>query len=124
MIRIWPFAKLTPSHVDQAAMQVVAGREGLLSQPDGPNGKVGMQPRWWQRPGLAWNRFWFEPVDATTLCALRICTGLVLLYSYLSCAPRLLNLIGPDAWIDARAIAELRAQSQSDPSLFARISHA
>ncbi len=56
-----------------------------------------------------WDRFWFAPADATTLAAIRICTGLILLYIYASCAPAVLSLIGPEAWIDDQAIAQIRA---------------
>jgi hypothetical protein len=55
-----------------------------------------------------WNRFWFTPTDPTTLGAVRVCTGLVLLYSYLACTPNLSTFIGPNAWIDAEALAAIR----------------
>ena len=29
-----------------------------------------------------WNDFWFRPIDVATLAAIRICTGLSLLYLY------------------------------------------
>jgi len=56
----------------------------------------------------AWNRFWFTPTDPTTLGAVRIATGLVLLGSYLSCTPDLHSFIGANAWIDSTALAEIR----------------
>src|SRR5687767_6754711 len=56
----------------------------------------------------AWNRFWFTPTDPTTLAAVRVCTGLVLLYSYIACTPSLNSFVGPSAWIDAAAIDEIR----------------
>jgi len=56
------------------------------------------------RPFLAWNRFWFEPVDPIGLGTVRISTGLVLLFIYLGCAPGALDFIGPHAWLDARAM--------------------
>jgi hypothetical protein len=80
--------------------------------------------RWWLRLSRAWDRFWFQPSDPTTLGAVRVCTGLVLLYAYVSCTPRLMSLIGPDAWIDSRAITELRAVGQSDTTLLERIANA
>lgn len=57
-----------------------------------------------------WDRFWFTPTDPTTLAAIRICTGAVLLYVYISCVPALPSLIGPEAWIDDQAIGQLREE--------------
>jgi hypothetical protein len=59
--------------------------------------------------GVAWNRFWFTPADPTTLGAVRICTGLILLFTYLSCTPSLLSFVGPNAWIDAAVVDSLRS---------------
>jgi len=56
----------------------------------------------------AWNRFWFAPTDPTTLAAVRICTGMVLLYTYVTVTPQLFRFIGPNAWIDAAAMEEIR----------------
>ena len=56
----------------------------------------------WCRNLLAgWDRFWFTPADPATLAAVRICTGLVLLYTHLTCTFDLLSFVGPDAWVDA-----------------------
>jgi hypothetical protein len=65
-----------------------------------------------------WNRFWFQPTDPTALGAIRLCTGLILLYAYLSCAPHILSFVGPHGWVDSKAIGELRssAWSESSPS--------
>lgn len=57
----------------------------------------------------AWNGFWFTPTDPTTLAAIRIGTGLVLLFVYLACTPDLLSFIGPHSWVDGRAIDQLRS---------------
>jgi hypothetical protein len=57
----------------------------------------------------AWNAFWFTAVDPTTLAAIRICVGLMLLYIHLSYTPGLLDAVGPQARIDATAIEALRA---------------
>jgi hypothetical protein len=57
---------------------------------------------------VAWNRFWFAPTDPTTLGAVRIATGLVLLCSYLACTPDLHSFIGAGAWIDSTTLAEIR----------------
>lgn len=56
-----------------------------------------------------WNRFWFTPSDPRTLAAVRICTGLVLLASYIPCAFDLMSFVGPNAWIDATAFEQIRA---------------
>jgi hypothetical protein len=62
--------------------------------------------------GKSWNRFWFRPTEPTTLGAIRLCTGLLLLYAYLSWAPWTLDFIGPHAWIDASAVQELRTAAR------------
>lgn len=54
-----------------------------------------------------WNRFWFAPSAPTTLGMIRICAGLVLLYVHLTTFHRLLDHIGPHAWIDDQAVKEL-----------------
>ncbi len=54
-----------------------------------------------------WDRFWFTPADPTVLAFIRICTGLVLTYIYLTCLGEVQNFVGPDAWIDSQAIGEL-----------------
>ena len=60
----------------------------------------------WSR---GWARFWFSPADPVTLAAIRICTGLVLLYVHASYTPDLLEHVGPHARIDETAIDSLRA---------------
>jgi hypothetical protein len=67
----------------------------------------------------AWNRFWFTAVDPTTLAVIRIFTGSILLYAHFSCLPELMNFIGPEGWVDATAIQELRHHSDTieDPEL-------
>jgi len=54
-----------------------------------------------------WNGFWFHPADPMTLAAVRICTGLVLLYIHATCFPYVLDFVGPQGWVDARACREL-----------------
>jgi hypothetical protein len=61
----------------------------------------------WRSIASSWNRFWFTPSDPATLGAIRICTGLCLLYVYLSCLPDLLSFIGPHSWIDPTALQKL-----------------
>lgn len=57
-----------------------------------------------------WDRFWFTPCLPHTLAAIRIATGLMLLYTHLVLATRLMSFIGPDAWITNEAIQQLHAQ--------------
>ena len=54
-----------------------------------------------------WNRLWFTPADPINVAVIRIITGLILLHTHLSTLPDLLDFIGPHAWIDAQALAEL-----------------
>ena len=55
----------------------------------------------------AWDEFWFRPVDVAPLAAIRVCTGLVLLYVYAAGAPNIQGYLGPHAWIDPVAIDQL-----------------
>lgn len=52
--------------------------------------------------------FWFTPADVTPLAAIRVCSGLVLLYVYASTAVDLQSYLGPHSWIDPAAIEQLR----------------
>lgn len=55
-----------------------------------------------------WSDFWFTAVDPATLGLMRICVGLVVLYIYGSTFLERSDLVGPHAWVDAQAIAELQ----------------
>jgi Vitamin K-dependent gamma-carboxylase len=55
-----------------------------------------------------WARFWFSPADPTTLGAVRICTGLLLLYVHGSSTFELPDLVGPQAVVDAPGVDRLR----------------
>lgn len=57
----------------------------------------------------AWDRFWFTPRRPTTLCALRIATGLMLLYTHVVLASDLLSFLGPNAWIDNEVSRQLHS---------------
>jgi hypothetical protein len=76
---------------------------------------------WCRNLVAGWDRFWFTPADPATLAAVRICTGLVLLYTHLTCTSDLLSLVGPDAWVDARAIEQLRAMGGDAPDSYSRL---
>jgi hypothetical protein len=54
-----------------------------------------------------WDRFWFTPADPTTLCMMRICCGLVVLYVHLAYSFGLFNYVGPRAWVDAQTLQYL-----------------
>lgn len=73
---------------------------------------------WCRDLAAGWDRFWFTPADLTTLAAIRICTGLVLLYVHGGCSLELLNFIGPDAWVDATAMEQFQELSQGLPTAF------
>lgn len=68
-----------------------------------------------------WNRFWFTPADPTTLAAVRICTGLVLLYVHLACVADLTQFVGPSAWVDRQAMAQIKALGQDAPDIYGRV---
>jgi hypothetical protein len=54
-----------------------------------------------------WNRFWFTPADPATLGLVRICTGLMLLYTHAVWALDLRAFFGPDSWLSPELAAEL-----------------
>ncbi len=61
-----------------------------------------------ERVARGWDRFWFGRSDPTTLGVIRVCTGLVVLYVQLVYTFDLQQLCGKDAWLDLRAMNELR----------------
>jgi hypothetical protein len=65
-----------------------------------------------------WDRFWFNPVDPTTVAIIRIFTGALVFYIHITTLGELLNLIGPEAWIDAQAIRDVRSlpSTMDDPT--------
>jgi len=77
--------------------------------------KTLLQPAWryvaelYRASVTGWDRFWFTPADPTTLAMIRIATGLILLYVYVSCGPAISSLIGAEAWIDDQAMGQIRA---------------
>src|SRR2546428_7124937 len=54
----------------------------------------------WQTSARAWDRFWFTPADPTVLGAIRICCGLITLYTTLAYAFNPDQFIGPHGWMD------------------------
>src|SRR5262249_51380021 len=57
-------------------------------------------------PVRAWERFWFTPADPTPLGLMRICAGIIILYTVVVQSFDLYELYGPDGWIDLRARQE------------------
>ncbi len=55
-----------------------------------------------------WPRFWFTPIDATSVALIRICVGLVVFTTHLLTITDFVDFVGPHAWVDAQAIRELR----------------
>jgi hypothetical protein len=55
-----------------------------------------------------WNRFWFTPADPTTLGLIRICCGLIALYTFLAYSFDLQQFFGEHAWMDLKARDEFR----------------
>jgi hypothetical protein len=46
-----------------------------------------------------WDRFWFSPMDPTSLCFIRLCAGLLILYVHVTYSWDLLGYVGPNAWL-------------------------
>ena len=66
---------------------------------------------WGADVAAGWNRFWFEPTDPATLAAIRICTGVMLLYTHLVWGLELTTFFGPDGWLQADAVRFLQGES-------------
>ena len=48
-----------------------------------------------------WDRFWFTAIDPATLATIRLCTGLMLLYTHVVWSLDLTSFFGPQGWITA-----------------------
>jgi len=59
----------------------------------------------------AWDRFWFQPANPTTLGLIRICTGVLVLYIHLAYTPDLWDLFGANGWMSLNRANELRKES-------------
>lgn len=66
------------------------------------------------RMGEGWNNFWFLPRDAYTLGLLRLLTGLVALWWYLSFYPNVQNWFGPEGLFTAEGAQQLRIDPTGD----------
>ncbi len=58
----------------------------------------------------AWNRFWFTPIDPTGFGFMRICCGLLVLYTHLVYSYDLYSYIGPHSWLDQDAQQYVRRE--------------
>jgi hypothetical protein len=56
----------------------------------------------------AWNRFWFTPADPTLLGLIRICCGLITLYTIAAYSFTLQDVFGKHAWLDQTFRDDLR----------------
>jgi hypothetical protein len=63
------------------------------------------------RVARAWNDFWFSPADPAPLGVIRISCGLIALYVHLIYGLHLQDLFGENAWVDLRAINEMRSEA-------------
>lgn len=54
----------------------------------------------------AWNRFWFTPTDAATLCLIRVLTGLMLFYTHAVWSLDLDAFFGEQSWLSREVLAQ------------------
>jgi hypothetical protein len=57
-----------------------------------------------------WTRFWFTPVEPTTLGFIRVVTGIVIVYTHLVYCFDLQGFFGPKAWYDLESINRERQE--------------
>ena len=60
----------------------------------------------------AWDRFWFEPSDPAVLSAIRVATGLLLLWTHAVWSLDLMAFFGPEGWVPPEM-----ADRMSDPRM-------
>jgi hypothetical protein len=71
-------------------------------------------PSFWATAVRGWNRFWFTPSDPTLLGLLRICTGLLALFTVFTYTWELQSFFGKDAWMNF----DLRQKSRRESPTF------
>src|SRR5438046_1524583 len=54
-----------------------------------------------------WERFWFTPRDPTLLGALRILTGLLVVYTLIAYSFFLQDMMGEQGWVDLRLLQQI-----------------
>jgi hypothetical protein len=62
----------------------------------------------------AWNEFWFSPTSPSTLSAIRVLAGMMLLYTHLVWSFDLEAFFGPNGWLPAQLVEEVH-QAGNDP---------
>jgi hypothetical protein len=62
----------------------------------------------------AWDHFWFAPTSPSTLSAIRVLAGAMLLYTHLVWSFDLNAFFGPDGWLPASLMQEVH-QAGNDP---------
>lgn len=55
-----------------------------------------------------WDNFWFVPADPTLLGLIRVCTGLMLVYTHLVWGLQLEAFFGPDAWLTPELVETMQ----------------
>jgi Vitamin K-dependent gamma-carboxylase len=72
---------------------------------------VDVRSGFWRRAVQAWDRFWFAPADPTPLGLIRICCGLVVLYTHFAYTYDLYELFGKHGWLDLQTVTEFRKEA-------------
>jgi hypothetical protein len=62
----------------------------------------------------AWDNFWFAPMSPSTLSAIRVLAGAMLLYTHFIWSMDLAAFFGPDGWLTPQLMQEVRDAS-NDP---------
>jgi hypothetical protein len=77
-----------------------------------------VDPSWINRATTAWTRFWFTPADPTVLALIRICSGMVIFYTFVAYTWDLQALLGKDAWMNLEVRQRMYRESpQVKPEL-------
>jgi hypothetical protein len=59
--------------------------------------------------GRDWNSFWYTPADPTLLGFLRVCTGLMLVYTHAVWGLALKDFFGPTSWLSPALVRSIEA---------------
>jgi hypothetical protein len=86
----------------------MAGKTNGAAYPDTIRGDL-------QQAYDRWNRFWFTPLDPTTLGFMRIITGLLVLYVHLAYCFDLTEFFGKDAWYPQDLANKVRQEAPIPP---------
>jgi hypothetical protein len=72
---------------------------------------VGTVAGWGREVVGAWRNFWFRPGDPTTLGAMRILTGVLLVYMHVIYGLNMEAMLGEHAWLDLETANAIRLES-------------